>query len=812
MLNINLKTENRWRYIAKVMAIVVFIVFLTIFCCYQTANAETTADYTIRHYVEQMNGSYAVTEVVEQAEPGTVVSPAVWRTELGSYQSDYRIPAAQSAIVKADGSTEINYYYVRKHYVLKLYEDGENEAYARLLKAYCGVPTTLPTLSDPEGLKEFTGWSTTPVNRTVYAGGTSVTDLGADGEIVALYAMWMTPEYNVAAASQGQVIITMGPYEEAVFPNLPAGTTYEVEEINIPSGWSLDDRHLSGTEITPNGTSVATFTNSYQTEANVYVTAYKRLINGTLEDGMFKFEVAANNQPGGGSKSGGSFRASYANTAYAGAEDKDRYILDINGEEIENPNYGLGLIGFNVITITEPGIYRYVIWEIIPDDAVEENGIMHDDNYVYDTHIEEFTVVATDNGDGTMSTEIVWDDDGPVFTNEAYLNMDGVLSIDKEIRNATPVSETQEFKVKVIIKDEDGNELTGGFDYTTGDKSGSYVSGTIIEMRGGNNLTISNLPVGAIYEIYEESEEGWEKLPMTNGSGIIRDKDEGINEALVPDVYSAIGEIQLTAKKEVAGGTVGRNEFRFELRDASNTLLGTVYAAEDGSIAFSPLNYTEADHGNSYTYYISEIAEESEIMDYDTSVKTVVVDIADNGNGTMTVEATYPVADANTGERKALFTNVMRANLHVSIETRGNLADLFERFHITVTLTNEDGTPYNGKIDVPGGVTGWENTSDGVYEFNLGPQDEFSISLPHGVRYNVVQNPKDYYTTKTSESGQIDATVGDSYVEFVNWMQSVVPTGLGDYWTIGAWLLALSVIALGAALIVKRKGRKSSGT
>ena len=119
---------------------------------------------------------------------------------------------------------------------------------------------------------------------------------------------------------------------------------------------------------------------------------------------------------------------------------------------------------------------------------------------------------------------------------------------------------------------------------------------------------------------------------------------------------------------------------------------------------------------------------------------------------------------------------------------------------------------WNSASTTPGGVTGWENTFDGVYEFNLGPQDEFSISIPHGVRYNVVQNPKDYYTTKTSESGQIDETVGDSYAEFVNWMQSVVPTGLGDYWTIGAWLLALSVIALGAALIVKRKGRKSSGT
>lgn len=777
---------------------------------YAIWDVDDRVTYTVNHYLENTSGGYdlGMTET-KKAKPMTQVTPDVmlYTSEGGSLSLNYIKPSLKTITVSDGGGNAINYYYIRQYYVLELYENGENEAYKRILKVYSGVPTQMPYPQYSDGYSEFLGWSTT-ATRTIYAAGQVVTDLAEAGTWLPLYAQWYTPELNEVSASEGQIIVRAKAGQAIVIPNLPAGSMYEVEEVSLPNGWSINDYANTSGQIVSTETSYAFVDNSYSTSANVPIVAYKKLINGQLADGMFSFSMRGTTglqMDSGSTKSSPSFVD--LTTVANAAEDTNQTTLDINGDEVPNAYYGLGTVDFGTVSIPGPGVYTILIAENIPNSAVEENGVVHDDSFIYDTHIEEIIITATDNGDGTMSTVIEHDDDGPLFINEAYFRNNGILQITEITKNATPVSENQEFEVTVALKDSNGNPLSGEYDFEFGDETGTYASGDVIPMKGGDVIRITGLPVDVIYEIYQSDEDGWELISAVGASGVIQDSNIGISEAILTNVYSASGSLPIEARKVLKGGTIGRNEYGFELRDPSNLLLETVYADANGAINFSPLYFTEANHGGSYTYYVSEITEENELVEYDTSVKTIIVDVADNGNGTLTITPTYPVEDASTGNREAVFTNIKKASMHVSVDVRGNLADLFDKFPITVTLTNEDGSPYTGDVEMPSSLKDWDNPSDGVYTFELGRNDDFEILLPHGTRFEVTEDPGDYYCADTEESGAIDATVGDSYVEFVNLMISVVPTGIDDYMTIGIWIAVVTMLAAGTMIVIKRKKR-----
>ena len=58
-------------------------------------------------------------------------------------------------------------------------------------------------------------------------------------------------------------------------------------------------------------------------------------------------------------------------------------------------------------------------------------------------------------------------------------------------------------------------------------------------------------------------------------------------------------------------------------------------------VVFSALEYTEADAGKTYTYYIAETAGDEEGMTYDTHVETLTVKVEDKRDGTLKVTGTY---------------------------------------------------------------------------------------------------------------------------------------------------------------------------
>ena len=106
--------------------------------------------YTIKYYVESTNGTYELQETVKNTAPtGATVSP-----EPGELEG-FRTPDTESAVVRADGSTVIEYYYARNSYTITYMSDGEVVSSGDYRY---GTMLTVPAVYKPG--YDYVGWVT----------------------------------------------------------------------------------------------------------------------------------------------------------------------------------------------------------------------------------------------------------------------------------------------------------------------------------------------------------------------------------------------------------------------------------------------------------------------------------------------------------------------------------------------------------------------------------------------------------------------------------------------------------------------------
>ncbi len=92
---------------------------------------------------------------------------------------------------------------------------------------------------------------------------------------------------------------------------------------------------------------------------------------------------------------------------------------------------------------------------------------------------------------------------------------------------------------------------------------------------------------------------------------------------------------------------IGDGQFQFVALEG-NDVVATGSSKTDGTIAFTPIVYTEA--GN-HTYTVVEVSGNAGGVDYDDAVFTVTVSVVDNGEGVLTATANYggnPIVFENT--------------------------------------------------------------------------------------------------------------------------------------------------------------------
>lgn len=445
----------------------------------------------------------------------------------------------------------------------------------------------------------------------VFNNATEVTNLKITKKVEGRYDY--TTAFNFKVTINGkEELFTLRNGGEEVIEGVKIGSTYKVEEVNIPQGYSLVS--ITNAEGTVNSTQevLVKATNKYNVNGSVALQAKKVLRGKELTSGQFTFE-----------------------------------LRDATGKVIDTvKNDGKGDVYFNAIPLTQAGVSNYRIREV----RGSENGI------TYDTHEEDVRVDVTDDGRGTLTPQVTYDADGAVFTN-SYTPQEvpptvatSDVTITKKLEGTTT---GRVFNVKVEIL-KDGKPLENRFNYISSlvPAIRPLTSGDKISIQGNEEITITKVPVGATVRITEDEYKGFyikagatlEKVVQTSG-----------NALELTNVYEAKGDLTLKGKKALRGGKLSDYRFKFlVLRDGK--VVQEAMNDDEGNINFTPMYYTTKDIGQTYEYDVVEDKGSDEQIVYDKTVYKVKVKVEDNGDGTLKLTSTVDQGDI-------VFNNIVQVEL-----------------------------------------------------------------------------------------------------------------------------------------------------
>ncbi len=393
------------------------------------------------------------------------------------------------------------------------------------------------------------------------------------------------------------------------------------------------------------------FNNTYNGEGAVTFYAHKELTGRKIEAGQFTFVVK--NSDG---------------------DTIDTKTNDASGNVVFEPvKYDNKVVGLK--TPGEKKVYTYTISEAIPDKGVPKG-------YKYDTHSETVNVTVTLQADGTL--EAVADnatyEKKAAFNNEYHATGKYAPEGNKTLTGRKFTTEDNG-KFTAVLYDEAGDRLqTADIKKTTG-LFNSYDA----EFKF-NDIEFNETQIGT--HKYTIKEEGFVEgvkndktvyeltLSVTdNGDGTLNVAPEYSNGAAVfVNDFTADGEEVLHAKKILTGGTLEKDQFTFELKDASGTVIDTKKNDAAGTVTFKKLEYSQADIDKEFTYTISEKNEGKTGFTYDGTEYKAVVRVSLKADGTLDVSKKYYDAKGTEVEEAAVtFENKYAAKGTVELKANKKL-------------------------------------------------------------------------------------------------------------------------------------------
>lgn len=339
-----------------------------------------------------------------------------------------------------------------------------------------------------------------------------------------------------------------------------------------------------------------------------------------------------------------------------------------------------GEFTFDAITYTKPGEYYY---------TVEEAGSL--ENVTNDTTVYEVKVTVTDNGNGKLSCvptysvgegikfTNIYDTPGSAiiqayksinygtlkdkqFTFELYDSTGAVLDTATNNSSGTVTFKPLDYTLNNLNKDSSGNAVTTTFTYKIKEKN-----------TGLNGFTYSTAEYDVIVTVTPSDDTLTTSVEYKDAEGNAVDS----KNVIFKNEYTAIGEVQLQAKKVLSGRAITSGMFEFELRDENNDLVAKVpvpeaKAGEEAIVSFPEWTYTQenlkedsfthAIEGGKFAKYytIREVipANISSGYTYDDTVYNVVVTLKDNGEGVIETDW-YAYESGNTYEKPTIWDNIV---------------------------------------------------------------------------------------------------------------------------------------------------------
>ena len=308
------------------------------------------------------------------------------------------------------------------------------------------------------------------------------------------------------------------------------------------------------------------------------------------------------------------------------ALEADKYEFELKeGDKVvaTAKNKADGSVVFPAIEYTAAGPHTYTITE----KAGNEPGV------TYDTASHTVTVDVADNGRGQLEATVPADK--PVFTN-TYAAKPGktVIEAKKVLNGKALEADKYEFELKENDKvvataknTADGSISFPEIEYT---KAGTYTY-TMSE-KAGNEAGVT----------YDKTSHKVTVEVVDNGQGQLEATVTSEKPVFTNTYAAKPGKKAIEAKKVLNGKALEADKYEFELKDSEGNLVDTAKNKADGSITFKELEYKEP---GQHTYLVSEKAGNEENVTYDTTVHTVTVDVADNGQGQLvaTITSEQPV-------------------------------------------------------------------------------------------------------------------------------------------------------------------------
>ena len=298
------------------------------------------------------------------------------------------------------------------------------------------------------------------------------------------------------------------------------------------------------------------------------------------------------------------------------ALEADKYEFELKeGDTVVGTakNKADGSVVFPAIEYTAAGPHTYTIIE----KAGNEPGV------TYDTASHTVTVDVVDNGQGQL--EVTVPAEKPVFTN-TYAAKPGktVMEAKKGLNGKALEADKYEFELKENDKvvataknTADGSISFPEIEYT---KAGTYTY-TMSEKAGNEaGVTYDKTSHKVIVDV---ADNGQGQLVAT----ITSEQPVFTNTYTKP--APAADTITIEATKTLVGKELEAGKYEFELKEGDK-VIGTATNAADGKVVFPSITYTEA---GTHTYTVAEKAGNEENVTYDTTVHTVTVEVADNGQG-----------------------------------------------------------------------------------------------------------------------------------------------------------------------------------
>ena len=430
---------------------------------------------------------------------------------------------------------------------------------------------------------------------------------------------------------------------------LPRGVTAGAKSFTFAVTVSDNgDGTLATTVNYPDGATELAFTNSYEasTTTATALSATKTLTGRDMTADEFSFTVtnakgttvarAANTAANAGTAAGLTF------TYGDGTAEGFTYTLSQIKQDVAN---GIAENGSAANTY----VYRYNVGENTSSLPAGVSAVR--DNFSID-------VVVTDNGDGTLATQVNYPTGGLAFENtynaaDAELNITGqkTLSVPEGLEGPGDIAGKFNFTIAAT----DGTPLpttttvtnqAGGtveFGPITYDAAGTYTY-TITESGTVAGVTNDASTKTVTVQVTDDGQGHLVAKKVDSEGAVVQGPDFTFTNTYSAQQTTLTGDTALRATKVLEGRGLKAGEFTFTLTaeetDAPMPEVTTVTNDANGNVVFGDINFKQANVGKTYNYYISEVAGDEAGVTYDTAVHEVTVEVVDNGDGTMSFNVT----------------------------------------------------------------------------------------------------------------------------------------------------------------------------